>query len=124
MLRRKALIRKVAAVETLGTVNVICSDKTGTLTAGQMAVEILLLPDRVLDLRHNTAAQGNGQSLELPQPGFALLLAAGALCNHATIQPPSSELRSPQPLGDSTEVALLLAASRFGLEKSELEAIL
>jgi len=124
MLRRKALIRKLSAVETLGSVTVICSDKTGTLTENRMAVEILRLPDRKLEVRHGASGEGNGRHRELQQAGFGLLLAGGALCNDATISSPPDELRSPAPVGDPTEVALLLAASHFGLKKPELEAVL
>lgn len=124
MLRRKALIRKLSAVETLGSVTVICSDKTGTLTENRMAVEILQLPDRKLEVRHNASGEENGRQPELQPAGFGLLLVGGALCNDATISSSPDEVRSPVPAGDPTEVALLLAASHFGLKKPELEALL
>ena len=124
MLRRKALIRKLAAVETLGTVNVICSDKTGTITEARWQWKSLSPPTRnwtfgATRLRKDPAALRTSNEMN-----SVFWLAGGALCNDATLQPVSSGLPSLLPLGDSTEVALLLAASRFGLKKSELEAVL
>jgi Ca2+-transporting ATPase len=110
MLARRALIRKLPAVETLGSVTVICSDKTGTLTRNRMAVsEILSAGKRVV-------FTADAPAPDLPSP-HALLAAACALCNDAT--PPSAD--GSAPMGDPTEIALLAAATAAGLPKERLE---
>ena len=121
ILKRKALIRKLSAVETLGSVTVICSDKTGTLTENRMAVEILQLADQRLEVPHHDPARQDSRSLTLDHPGFRLLLVGGALCNDALMSSSAEEPGSLASLGDPTETALVLGASRFGLRKTELE---
>ncbi len=129
MLRRRALIRKLPAVETLGSVTTICSDKTGTLTENRMTVTIIDVAGHYLELLGT--AQHPAPALQLAesrpdflasQPaGIGLALAAGALCNDASLQPDPQTGRY-LALGDPTEGALLVAASQTGLRKSELEA--
>ncbi|MBI1353978.1 MAG: HAD-IC family P-type ATPase [Acidobacteria bacterium] len=106
MLDRQALIRKLPAVETLGSVTVICSDKTGTLTQNRMSVERIELPGRA------EAEEG--------APAELLLLAAAALCNDAVLERDESGDRTA--LGDPTEAALALAAEQAGLPKPDLDA--
>ncbi|GAB4580090.1 MAG: cation-translocating P-type ATPase [Anaerolineales bacterium] len=128
MLRRNALIRKLPAVETLGSVTVICSDKTGTLTENKMTVTLLDVAGGRVDLteqiasRHPILLQNGGAELpaEHIQP-LRLLLTGGALCNDALLQP-SDDGKSLTTVGDPTEGALLIAAAKFGLKKNELEA--
>ncbi|MFM7464517.1 MAG: HAD-IC family P-type ATPase [Cyanobium sp.] len=96
MARQQALVRRLSAVETLGSVSVICSDKTGTLTCNRMELQEIWLPE------------------EWPG-GRTLLLEASALCNNA-------QLGRSSPSGDSTEVALLLAATAAGLDVPALRA--
>jgi len=117
MLRRKVLIRKLPAVETLGSVTVICSDKTGTLTENRMTAAVLMVDGGEWNL------SGGEQAAGAPGPGFGLLLAGCALCNDA-IQQGHGKGNSPQPIGDPTETALVAAACRSGLWKEELERAL
>ena len=114
MLKRRALIRKLPAVETLGSVTVICSDKTGTLTENRMTAAVLQLPDESLNLESDLLTDTNVAR-------FRLMLAVGALCNDARMSSDGPEAKSSTPFGDPTEVALAVAASRFGLRKPDLE---
>jgi len=110
MLARRALIRKLPAVETLGSVTVICSDKTGTLTRNRMDVSEILSAGRRIVFPPNAPAP------DLPSP-HALLAAACALCNDAV----TTAAGGTAPLGDPTEIALLAAAAGAGLSKEALE---
>jgi Ca2+-transporting ATPase len=118
MLKRNALIRKLPAVETLGSVTVICSDKTGTLTQNKMTVTVVDLPGHMLDFESD--AELNQQAREAVD--FAL--AMSVLCNDATLERGSEGTSKEKVIGDPTEVALLLAAARREIYKEELEDIL
>lgn len=137
MLQRQALIRKLPAVETLGSVTVICSDKTGTLTENRMTVIALDVAGRRVELgqelvRNAPSLVSYTQSLspdrstmagEELQAGQALtlLLASGALCNDATLTQENAEQHKFRALGDPTEGAIVVAAAQFGLWKSDLD---
>ncbi len=129
MLRRRALIRKLPAVETLGSVTVICSDKTGTLTENRMTATVLDIADRTVELgRGSRAASEPGPDGGLlpavgEDPALALLLGGAALCNDALLDE-GDEKNGLHALGDPTEGALVVAAAREGLKKPELEAAL
>ena len=114
MLARKALIRRLYAVETLGSVTTICSDKTGTLTQNRMTITVL---DTAGD-RRVLAGEEHGAGELADQPTLRLLLTGGALCND-TVVDDDGEL-----LGDPTETALVAVAERYGLLKRELDAAL
>ena len=124
LLKRKALIRRLPAVETLGSVTVICSDKTGTLTENRMTVTILDVAGNDQDIE--TLVSQEGVLLEAEWPGEApaeytalsVLVRAGALCNDARIKIEDGSMRA---IGDPTEAALLLAAERLGFRKDELD---
>ena len=128
MLKRNALIRKLPAVETLGSVTVICSDKTGTLTENKMTVTALDVAGHQLDLIEHLRGAGpvlekGDERLNILQlePALPLMLAGGALCNDAVLK---SDVATPghfQTVGDPTEGALLVAAARMGMWKSDLD---
>ena len=127
MLKRQALIRKLPAVEALGSVTTICSDKTGTLTQNRMTVTVLDVAGRQLDLAQGengklVAASGSGQAAEAEaQPSLDLLLIGGALCNDAVLDIDDDEAGSFHVVGDPTEAALVNAAVHLGLSKPDLE---
>ena len=128
LLKRKSLIRKLPAVETLGSVTVICSDKTGTLTENRMTVTLVDVAGHQLDLqeamRHHMPALDaqdcQAGLLETQSAAVQLTLAGSALCNDALFKPDSQD-GCFHTLGDPTEGALLVAAGQAGLMKDELE---
>jgi len=124
MLKRRALIRKLPAVETLGSVTTICSDKTGTLTENRMTVTVIDVAEITASM-NDVAAKGihtvmtaNGSAAP-HDAAHALVLAGGVLCNDAILD--KAQDGKPQIVGDPTEGALVIAASRFGLDKAQLE---
>ena len=127
MLKRKALIRKLPAVETLGSVTVICSDKTGTLSLNRMTVTALDIADHTFHLVQ--AADETGFELmpldNVPSPGaqptLDLLLIAGALCNDAVLSADEKHVGRYRALGDPTEGALVVAAAYAGIRKDDLD---
>ena len=119
MLARQALIRTLPAVETLGSVSVIASDKTGTLTENRMTVTVLDVANQRLEL--SGATHGPFEIDEVAKGGVApsleATLLAGTLSNDAAL----SIGDDITAIGDPTETALVVAAAEFGLMKSELE---
>ena len=131
MLKRRALIRKLPAVETLGSVTVICSDKTGTLTENRMTVTVLDAAGHRLDLTEHLHRREPvvepGEEWPDPlagRPPLRLLLAASALCNDAVLSPDGAAPGDFHAVGDPTEGALVVAAARLGLWKAELDRAL
>ncbi|MFO1441395.1 MAG: HAD-IC family P-type ATPase [Verrucomicrobiaceae bacterium] len=124
MARRGAIVRRLAAVETLGSTSIICSDKTGTLTKNEMTVTTLVLPDgrRIEATGAGYSPEGrllhDGQ--ELDDPALRRLLEACVLCNDAQLVPPDAEETRWRALGDPTEAALLTVALKGCVEPETL----
>jgi magnesium-transporting ATPase (P-type) len=124
MARRHTIVRRLPAVEALGSCTVIGSDKTGTLTENRMTVQAVVAGGRTYDV----AGGGYGTAGEilldgrpvLPEAGspLRLTLVAGALCNDASAVSAGAEF---DVAGDPTEIALLVAAAKAGLDKDSLE---
>lgn len=129
MIKRHALIRRLAAVETLGSASVICSDKTGTLTQNQMTAVRLWVDDRTFGVTgEGYAPRGefvvDGQPVDLTQyPGVLTTLWAGVLCSDAYLEESGESEEAPtyRVVGDPTEGALVVAAAKAGAHKPELE---
>ena len=128
MARRGVIVRRLSAVETLGSTTVICSDKTGTLTRNEMTVVALWLPGgREIAVGGTGYAPlgelREGESAPDPtDPALGELLRAGVLCNDAQLQAPDGAQAAWAVLGDPTEGALLVLAHKAGLEPGALRA--
>jgi calcium-translocating P-type ATPase len=105
MAARRALVKRLTAVETLGSTDVICTDKTGTLTEGSMSVRLMWCAGSELELAHLPAS---------PAPElFSALLRTAVRCNNARLERDGEHWARS---GDPTESALLLAAAQFGVD--------
>jgi Ca2+-transporting ATPase len=125
LMRRNAIIRKLSSAETLGSVTIICSDKTGTLTKGEMTVRQIYVSKQLVDVS-GSGYEPKGEfkwaeSPRNPEDGEALeiLLRIGALCNNARLE--FNDQNSWKVLGDPTEGALIIAATKAGLNKEAME---
>ncbi len=109
MLKRHVLIRKLPAVETLGSVTVICSDKTGTITQNRMVAAEIAVDEGVIELADVRMSEDDG-----PTATWLTLLGA-LLCNDTVLDPIGSD-----HIGDPTEIALAVAAVHSGLDAESI----
>jgi P-type Ca2+ transporter type 2C len=127
MAARNALVRKLPAVETLGSVTVLATDKTGTLTEGRMVARRVWTPtaEAIItgsgyapegQIRHGERVLGASDPRAISD-----LLTAAMLCNDAQLSPPEHAGEEWAALGDPTEAALLAAAAKLGLDRSDLQ---
>lgn len=113
MAKENALVRKLPAVETLGSSTVICSDKTGTLTQNKMTVKELCIEEDILNKKSRSVKDIKKEEEEK----YKEIIYAGALCNDASLDPDKKD----SILGDPTEGALIFLAENFGIDHEELE---
>ncbi|AXI09027.1 calcium-translocating P-type ATPase, SERCA-type [Oceanobacillus zhaokaii] len=121
MIKKKAIVRKLSAVETLGCASVICSDKTGTMTENQMTVKEIYLNGKHLyvtgdgyDIRGDFFI--NKTKVEQNHPNLGSMLLYGMLCNNAILQSKKGKYSID---GDPTDGALLVAARKLGFTDAD-----
>ncbi|WP_261132735.1 calcium-translocating P-type ATPase, SERCA-type [Bacillus sp. Marseille-Q3570] len=128
MIRRRAIVRKLPSVETLGCATVICSDKTGTLTQNKMTVTDIWSSGNSWQVT-GTGFELSGDFIKGDQtvqvdnfPALKQLLTFGVLCNNATIKFSERKGKNGYQInGDPTEIALLIAGQKAGLSKEALQ---
>lgn len=123
MVKRNALMRRLPAVETLGSTTVICSDKTGTLTRDEMTIRSIYLSDTVLDVSgsgyipEGTITPAGSGGKEVPSMLDELII-AGALCNDSKLLKESNNEWNIH--GDPTEGSLVVLARKTGVDEANL----
>ena len=118
--KRNAVVRRLASVETLGSTTVICSDKTGTLTKGEMTVRKIYVSNKTIEVTgtgYEPAGEFRADRMPITRAengGLDLILRIGALCNNSSID-------GSRVLGDPTEGALIVAASKSTMKVGDVE---
>ncbi len=118
MSRRNVLINKLPAVETLGAVQTIFTDKTGTLTENKMTLRKLATPGGDFEIDEIDKAASN--SKKTPNPLFKRILEVGVLCNNASLRDADNDNEFEEEQGDPTETALLRAGMTVGFQRNHL----
>ncbi|MFA6410333.1 MAG: HAD-IC family P-type ATPase [Candidatus Buchananbacteria bacterium] len=115
ILKRNALVRHLVAAETLGSVSIICTDKTGTLTEGKMQVAKIITAEDETDSRRLSPYVHSDSLFDKD-----LILKMSLLCSDAVLENPTAELEEQKIIGDPTETALLLAALQNSIPYQEI----
>ncbi|MEM2911824.1 MAG: cation-translocating P-type ATPase [Candidatus Bathyarchaeia archaeon] len=122
--KRNAIVRRLSSAESLGAVTVICSDKTGTITKGEMTVRQVYVDGKLVEVTgvgyEPKGEFRQGEDAVKPEGDLKLLLQIGALCNNASLRR-NNQNNAWEIFGDPTEGALIVAAAKAGLEKEALE---
>ena len=119
MAKQNAVIRKMPAIETLGSTTVICSDKTGTLTKGEMTVRKILLNNKVYEITGTGyELEGKIEKNDLKEDELVLFGKCSILCNDANILLEGNKVT---PIGDPTEVSLVVLGEKLGLQKNKID---
>ena len=117
MAKKNALIRRLPSAETLGSVNVICTDKTGTLTKNEMTVKKIFANNSVINVSgegYDTKGSFSSNGKTIDAKKIDLLLKAGTLCNDSKLFPEAS--------GDPTEISLIVSAEKAGIGHSSIHS--
>ena len=122
LLRKNALVRRLASVETLGSCDVICTDKTGTLTSNRMTVSGVFSLDGVAEIFTGTDSTATAKTAA-PIESHRLVYRIGRLCNDATPGPVNAETGQIAWNGNPTEVALMVSAARAGVAADGAERL-
>jgi Ca2+-transporting ATPase len=124
MAQKNALVERLSSVETLGGTNVICTDKTGTLTEGQMTATQIMTDSHKTEIKGNALeAKGkflqNGKAIDpLQAKTLKELITVGLLCNNASLQ--KNTKGEVEGVGEPLEVALLVTGKKAGLDRSQV----
>nr|MBI4156600.1 calcium-translocating P-type ATPase, SERCA-type [Candidatus Woesearchaeota archaeon] len=116
MIKKNVLVRNLPSVETIGSTDVICVDKTGTLTKNQMTVKKIYANDKVIDVSGSgyiTKGDFFCENKKIDPKELELLLTIGTLCNDTQV--------NQEIVGDPTEAALIVSCEKAGLKKDDLE---
>lgn len=126
MVKENVLVKRLSAVQTLGSVTIICTDKTGTITKGEMTAKKIWVKNEVVEVSgvgYTPIGEFtcNGKALEKGEAEkVEKLLEISSLCNSSKVEPPSDRNKSWSVIGDPTDGALLVAALKYGLNVQAL----
>jgi len=122
--KRNAIVRRLSSAESLGAVTVICSDKTGTITKGEMTVRQIYVDGKIIEVTgvgyEPKGEFRQGEDKVKPKGSLEYVLKIGALCNNASLRK-NDQNNTWEIFGDPTEGALIVAAAKAGFEKETLE---
>jgi len=127
MARKNAIVNRMSIIETLGETTIICADKTGTITTGEMTVKKIFVDNQMLDVSgagyegHGDFISSNKKIQPNKRPTLSLILRAAVLCNDSRIERKGTD-KEYKASGSPTESALLVLASKADIFKEDLKA--